>query len=174
MLTVAEAHRLIATHLGDSHRARHSVFVGFAMRQLAGALEADAPLWEVTGLVHDLDFDAVAGDWSQHGILAATWLSGDLPDDALAAIPAHDHRTGIMSETAIARALKLADALAIVCDALGPEAPAVLAARDVAQQFAARFVDRPYLPRLLLGNAESLGIRPVSLAAIAASGPPSS
>ena len=139
MLTVARAHRLIATHLGDSPRARHSAFVGHVMGRLAALLQTDVALWEATGLVHDLDFEATAGDRSQHGLLAATWLANELPEDALTAIRAHDHRTGVISEAPIARGLKLADALAIACDTLGSEARDTLAATDIATRLARPF-----------------------------------
>lgn len=37
-----------------------------------------------------------------------------MPDDALVAIAAHDHRTGIRSDTLIADMLNLADAVAVI------------------------------------------------------------
>jgi hypothetical protein len=55
-----------------------------------------------------------SGDWSQHGLLTVRWLAGQLPDNALEAIAAHDHRTGVRSDTLIADMLRLADAAALI------------------------------------------------------------
>lgn len=108
------AEALLVRHLGGSPRAGHSRAVGGLMAALATRLGADAALWQAVGLVHDIDYFAVGGDWSRHGIVAAEWLADVLPPEALAAIRAHDHRTGIAAEGPLADALKLADALAIL------------------------------------------------------------
>jgi predicted hydrolase (HD superfamily) len=109
MLTKAEALALIHKHLGHTPRAAHSRFVAYVIRELAGIFAANADLWEITGLCHDLDFFVTCGDWSQHGLLTIRWLAGQLPDDALDAIAAHDYRTGIRSDTLIADMLNLAE-----------------------------------------------------------------
>jgi len=174
MLTIVEALQWIDDRLGTADRARHSTFVGHAMRSLAEIVGADALLWELTGLCHDLDFYAVAGDWSRHGIVAAEWLKDELPDDALLAIRSHDHRTGITCDRPICRALKLTDALAIVTYTLGSETSAVLQSRNAADQLATRFAARPYLVSLLVGNAEALGVPLTQLASILRHAPPTS
>ncbi len=56
MLSVAEAALLVSRHLGDTPRAAHSRLVAYLMRHLAGTFAADADLWEIVGLCHDLDF----------------------------------------------------------------------------------------------------------------------
>ena len=83
-LSLTEAEQLVAGRLGTSPRARHSRFVGLLMERLAGEVGADAGLWRIVGLVHDLDYLTVEGDWSRHGRLTAEWLAGRLLDDALA------------------------------------------------------------------------------------------
>ncbi len=119
MLSKAEALDLIRKHLDDTPRAAHSRFVGYVMREFASIFAANADLWEITGLCHDLDFLVTSCDWSQHGLLTIRWLAGQLPDDALEAIAAHDHRTGIRSDTLIADMLNLADAAAVIDERFG-------------------------------------------------------
>jgi hypothetical protein len=114
VLNKAEALDLVHKHLDDTPRAAHSRFVAYLMRELASVFGADADLWEITGLCHDLDFFVTSGDWSQHGLLAIRWLAGRLPDEALQAIASHDHRTGIRSDTLISDMLNLADAVAVL------------------------------------------------------------
>jgi predicted hydrolase (HD superfamily) len=120
-LGLAEAEGLVGKWLGDTPRAAHSRFVGEVMRRLALELGGDVELWQVVGLVHDLDYFAVAGDWSRHGRLTADWLAGQLPAEAHDAIAAHDHRSGTVSDTVLSDMLKLADALAVLDESAGRE-----------------------------------------------------
>ena len=167
MLSIGDARRLIDTHLGATPRAAHSVLVGKLMRGLALARGVEPALWEVTGLCHDLDFEAVNGDWSQHGLVAAAWLEDDLPVEALDAIRAHDHRTGLTSDTLVAHGLKLADALAVANDQVGEHLGLLLQSKP--GELKSRLHDRPYLSVMIRENATSLGISPTQLATIAVS-----
>jgi predicted hydrolase (HD superfamily) len=121
MLSVEEANGLIDARLGSAPRAAHSRFVGRLMRALAYHLGQDADLWEVVGLCHDLDYLEVAGDWTRHGPLTAEQLAGRLPAEALQAIAAHDHRAGVVADTELSDALRLADALTVACEQIGIE-----------------------------------------------------
>jgi len=145
LLSKAEALDLVQKHLGDTPRAAHSRFVAYIMRELAGVFAANADLWEVTGLCHDLDFFATAGDWSQHGLLTIQWLAGQLPDDALQAIAAHDHRTGLQSDTFIADMLNVADALAVIDQRFGRDVFRAADNRDPYNTLRAQLGDRAYL-----------------------------
>ena len=120
-LGLAEAERLVAERLGATPRAEHSRFVGLVMGRLAELHGADRELWQVVGLVHDLDYFAVGSNWSRHGLLTGEWLMGRLPDQALLAIAAHDHRTRVRSDTRVAQMLKLADGLAVLDENAGRE-----------------------------------------------------
>src|SRR5690242_17424822 len=119
MLSTTQALALIDQHLDDTPRAAHSRFVAYLMRSLASRFSADSQLWEVVGLCHDLDFFHIGDDWSQHGLVTIRWLAGLLPDDVLQAIAAHDHRTGVQSDTPLADMLKLADVVAVIDQRLG-------------------------------------------------------
>lgn len=119
MLTVVEAELLVSQHLGDTARAAHARFVAYVMRRLAEEFVADADLWEIVGLCHDLDFFAISGNWSRHGLLTVEWLSDRLPPDAQNAIASHDHRTGVQAGTLLADMLKVADVIAVIDARLG-------------------------------------------------------
>lgn len=119
MLSVTDADKLIRQHLGDTPRADHSRFVACIMKRLAETFSAPADLWEIVGLCHDLDFFQVTGDWSRHGLLTVEWLGDSIPIEARNAIAAHDHRTGVQSDTLLADMLKTADAIAIIDERLG-------------------------------------------------------
>ena len=168
-LSLAEAEHLVAERLGVSPRAAHSRFVGLVMRQLATERGADAELWQVVGLVHDLDYFAVDGDWSRHGVLTAAWLAGRLPGDALAAIQAHDHRAGVRSDTQLAELLRLADGLAVLDETAGRETT-VAALRGEALQTVTG--SRPFLVDIIGGAAARYGMTLAMLARVLAALPP--
>lgn len=153
-LDLVAAELLVGQHLGATPRAAHSRFVGRLLGGLAPPEQRE--LWQVVGLVHDLDFFAVAEDWSRHGRLAAEWLAGRLPPEALAAIAAHDHRSGLVDETPLARSLRLADALAVLDEHAGRVA-ALFALRGSAADLHACAGPRPWLAAMIAGHAEATG-----------------
>jgi hypothetical protein len=173
MLGAVAASALVARQLGDTPRARHSIFVGHVMRHLAAATGHDAGLWYVTGLVHDLDYLETANDRSQHGLLAAAWLAGELPEPALEAIRAHDHRTGVTAFTPLAHALRLADALAIVMDSVGNDTGHLLTQPNAAALLTARLASRPWLVPMLVDNAAAIGLDLDTVAEMLGDAPPS-
>lgn len=165
MITIDDAKRLLARHLGDGIRARHSIFVGYLMRQFADLLDEDSVLWEITGICHDLDFNQTKADRRRHGMLAAEWLEQDLPPVALLAIQSHDHWTGVLSDTVLADALKLADALAVGELDIGRTAMLeALASGDPIACLNQALVQRPFLTPMILGNANKLSISPLAMA----------
>lgn len=172
MLSREEANNLVLTHLGEGLRARHSVFVGHAMAHFARILGEDQLLWELTGLCHDLDFEATADDRSRHGLLTAELLQDDLPKVALLAIQSHDHRTGITSDTTLALALKLADAVAVGELDVGRDAMVeALGAASSLDRLEETLAARPYLPQLITQPSAALSIRLEDVASICRTGP---
>jgi hypothetical protein len=145
MLSIAEADALVERHLGGTPRAAHSRFIGHLMRCLAEILEANADLWEVVGLCHDLDFLETSTDPSRHGLLTIEWLAGSLPEVARQAIAAHDHRTGVQAETQLADMLKVADAVAVIDHSLGRGALCAVNAADAYPALRSRLGDRSFL-----------------------------
>lgn len=155
MLSRSEAAAELERHLGQSPRARHSRCVAVILEALARTLGEDADLWAATGLLHDIDFEQTGTRPERHGLLAAEWLAGRLPDHALDAIRAHDHRTGVTATSSLVAALKLADALAVILESVGADAPDLTTAPD---QLAHRLAARPWLANLLYENARRLGV----------------
>jgi hypothetical protein len=158
MLSITAAMALIQQHLGDTPRAAHSRVVATLMHHLAGVFEADAQLWEVVGLCHDLDFFTIADDWSQHGLLTVDWLAGQLPDDALRAIAAHDHRTGVQADTLLADMLKVADVVAVIDQRLGRDLFHEVAADESYTTLRRQLEDHPYLSNILEQYAGKHGL----------------
>lgn len=157
-MRLLEAEAWVIARLGATPRAAHSRFVGALMAALAGRLAPEeVELWEITGLVHDLDFFIVDGDWHMHGRITAAWLEGRLPIPALAAIAAHDHRSGIISDEPIADALKLCDAVAIL-DEIAGRAPTLGALTEGEAALRALAGERVHLPQMIGGFGARLSI----------------
>lgn len=154
-LDLAAAERLVGQHLGMTPRAAHSRFVGLLLEALAAPEQRQ--LWRLVGLVHDLDYFAVGEDWSRHGRLTAEWLAGLLPTEALAAIAAHDHRSGESSDTPLTRSLRLADALAVLDEHAG-RAATLAAVRDGAEALRRVAGTRPWLATMIIELAEATGL----------------
>jgi len=114
MLGAREAVTVMRRELGESPKAEHSLLVGRIMRELARRFGEEGELWEVAGILHDIDLPATSGDLSRHGVVAAEMLGGRLPPEGLRAIAAHDHRAGLPLLTRLDRALRGADALALI------------------------------------------------------------
>lgn len=102
--------------LEGSSKYPHSILASKIMRALAGRFGEDEDEWELVGLLHDLDYDLVRHDMSQHGVKASEMLKGRLPERGLHAIRAHDHRTGVKPETLLDESLIFADSLAVLME----------------------------------------------------------
>ncbi len=102
--------------ISASSKLAHSILVSKIMIRLAERLRDDAGDWEIAGLLHDLDYDLVQDDPSQHGVKAAAILDGKVSKEVLRAIMAHDHRTGQKAVTLLDRALMFSDSLATLIE----------------------------------------------------------
>ncbi|MCX8185440.1 MAG: HDIG domain-containing protein [Sulfolobales archaeon] len=119
-----EALELLTKYLKDERMVKHCLAVSAVMRALGRRLGRDERLWELVGLLHDIDYDYVERDMSRHGLGAMRILEGVLPRVALEAIASHNEHSGFKptSEEAaeLSHALRASDHLAglIVATAL--------------------------------------------------------
>lgn len=90
MLTRSEALDLLAESGASDSLMRHSLASEAVMAALAERLGADAGLWAMAGLLHDLDFPETEAAPERHGLLAAEKLEGALAQEALDAIRRHN------------------------------------------------------------------------------------
>jgi uncharacterized protein len=85
---------------------RHLMSVEGVMRRLAQHFGQDEDAWALTGLFHDLDQDATAGDAERHARLAAEWLREAGVDEVIVnGVLAHaypEYRTDLMSRSVVA------------------------------------------------------------------------
>lgn len=74
----------------EPHLVQHALASEAVMRGLARHFGEDEELWGLTGLLHDWDYPRTASNPSRHGLDTAERLTGELPEDALQAIRAHN------------------------------------------------------------------------------------
>jgi len=109
MISRQEALRLLVDCFSDGRKIKHMIAVSAIMKELAERLHMDVEKWELVGLLHDLDYEKTLSEKSKHGMVASEMLKGKLPEECLQAIRAHDHRTGVKSESVMDKALIAAD-----------------------------------------------------------------
>ncbi|WP_462326881.1 HDIG domain-containing metalloprotein [Desulfobaculum sp.] len=110
MMTRDEALALITAQNPEPHLINHAKQTEAIMRALAPQFEADAELWGITGLLHDLDYPMTKDTPEQHGAMAKDMLDGKMPEDALHAIIAHNEEcTGVAAENTFDYALRAAE-----------------------------------------------------------------
>jgi putative nucleotidyltransferase with HDIG domain len=82
---------LLESHMRADNLRKHCFATEAVMRALAERLGEPIDLWGITGLLHDLDYEATADNPSEHGLKTATILAdSDLPTEAIHAIKAHN------------------------------------------------------------------------------------
>ena len=85
-----EAEKLLHEFTQSDALIKHALAVEGVMRHYAAKQGEDVEYWGVVGLLHDLDYPTTAEAPERHGLESATMLTGKLPEEALAAIRAHN------------------------------------------------------------------------------------
>lgn len=112
MLTKKEAMQMIS----KSSKLSHSIMVSNIMVLLAKNLHLHTDEWELTGLLHDLDYDLIKDTTSKHGIRTAEMLGNKVSSAVSYAIKAHDPGNRYEAMTSLDKGLILADCLAWLID----------------------------------------------------------
>jgi len=120
MITRAESIELVKENVKNKNLVNHMIGVGAIMKGLAEHFREDTHLWEVVGILHDVDYETFGEDFANHGAKSAEMVKDILPDDAIKAIRSHNPLTGYNAESRFDIALLAADAISglIVANAL--------------------------------------------------------
>mgnify|MGYP001610412644 FL=1 len=65
-----QALELLKKHVKNENMIKHCLATEAVLRALAARLGADAEVWGVTGLIHDVDVELTAGDMARHTLEA--------------------------------------------------------------------------------------------------------
>jgi len=106
-----EALKLLRKYVSNENLIKHCLATAAIMKGLAKRLGEDENRWEITGLLHDIDYELVDGDMSKHGVKGYEILKSAGLDDGIAeAVKRHNYSL-FEPETPIEIALQAADNL---------------------------------------------------------------
>lgn len=90
-MTREEALNLIKSSVKNKNLIKHMIASSACMKGLASYFGEDEDLWEITGLLHDIDYDLTAKDTSKHGIMGAQMLEaiGGIDERIINAVRIH-------------------------------------------------------------------------------------
>lgn len=87
-----EALALLGRHVASDSLRAHCIATAAVLRGLAETFGEDADLWEVIGILHDIDYEAVGGDMKRHGVEGAALLRQEgLSEEVCLAVERHNH-----------------------------------------------------------------------------------
>jgi len=90
MLSREDALKLVKQNVKNKNLRKHMFATEVVMGALAERLGEDRKLWELAGLLHDLDYDETVKNPKQHGVRTVEMLQEyDLPGEILNAILSH-------------------------------------------------------------------------------------
>ena len=111
-MTREEAFHLLKENLQNQNLIKHCLAVEAIMRALACHLNQDEEKWGLTGLLHDIDYEKVKNNMSQHSLVGAKMLEElGLSKDICQAVKVHNEAHGIPPKTLLEKALFVTDPL---------------------------------------------------------------
>ena len=105
-----EAIDLLKRYVTSQSHIVHGHATAAIMRKVAEHLGEDADMWEIIGLLHDIDYDLVDGEMERHGIEGYQILiENGVPRDIAEIVRRHNHMLTSGYERPIEVALQAAD-----------------------------------------------------------------
>jgi putative nucleotidyltransferase with HDIG domain len=161
MITREESITKVMEYVKQENLVNHMIAVGAIMNGVAERLEEDQDLWEIVGILHDIDYEDVGEDWDRHGLVSADMVSDLLPEEGLKAIRAHNPRTGVLAETPMEISLLAADGLSGLVVATGLMMPDKKLASVKVRSLKKKFKDKSFargVNRENIMRCEEIGI----------------
>jgi len=111
-MTRGEALITLKENISNQNLIKHCFAVEAIMKALARRFNEDEEKWGLAGLLHDIDYEKVKDDMSQHSLVGAKMLEDlGLDKDICQAVKVHNEAHGIAPETLMEKALFAADPL---------------------------------------------------------------
>lgn len=111
MISREEAQKLMINKVQDENLRRHMWATEAIMKELADQLHADAEIWALTGLLHDIDYEETKDKPELHSKIGAEFLKEFLTDEMIYAILVHNERHGLERKSLLDKALWATDPL---------------------------------------------------------------
>ncbi|MBZ9578662.1 HDIG domain-containing protein [Patescibacteria group bacterium] len=107
-----QALKLVKEKIKNRNLIKHSLAVEACMKALARHFNEDEEKWEITGLLHDIDYEETKDDPDKHSILGAEMLEKlGLNEEIVQAVRAHNEMHGMAPESLMAKSLFCVDPL---------------------------------------------------------------
>jgi hypothetical protein len=107
-----KALEVLKENLHNENLIKHCLATEALMRSFADHFNEDKEKWGLAGLLHDIDYEKVKNDLSQHSLVGAKMLSDmDIEDDICQAVKTHNDAHGIEPETLMGKCLYVCDPL---------------------------------------------------------------
>jgi len=104
--------KILKENLPNQNLVKHSLAVEAIMGALARHFGEDSEKWGLVGLLHDIDYEKVKNDLSQHSLVGAKMLEDlGLDRDICQAVKVHNEAHGIAPENLMEKALFVTDPL---------------------------------------------------------------
>jgi len=85
------ARELLNKHIPADNLKKHCIATEAIMRAMSPRFDADADLWGIAGLLHDLDYNETKDDMARHGDVTAGILREEgYPEEMIEAIRSHN------------------------------------------------------------------------------------
>jgi len=102
-MTREEAIRILEENLENKNMIKHCLASGAVMRGLAAKLGKDKDEWEIAGLLHDADAEKTPSE--KQGVTVGEWVKGQVSEEVVQAMAAHNSSTGAVCQSKMDRAL---------------------------------------------------------------------
>jgi len=111
-MTREEGLKILKENLSNQNLIKHCLAVEAIMRALARHFQEDEEKWGLAGLLHDIDYEKVKNDLSQHSLVGAKMLEElGVDKDICQAVKVHNEAHGIPPKTLLEKALFVTDPL---------------------------------------------------------------
>lgn len=111
-MTRDEALRLVQEQITNQNLVKHSLAVEAIMRALARRFGQDEERWGLTGLLHDIDYDATKDDFAMHTLTGSKMLADlGVDPDIVYAVKVHNEIHGLPRVSLMDKALFCTDPL---------------------------------------------------------------
>ena len=111
-MTRGEAFETLKQNIQNQNLIKHCLAVEAIMRTLARNFKEDEEKWGLTGLLHDIDYEKVKDDLSQHSLVGAKMLEDlGIDKDICQAVKVHNEAHNIPPQTLLEKALFVTDPL---------------------------------------------------------------
>jgi putative nucleotidyltransferase with HDIG domain len=146
MLTKQEALIIVRKNVTQKNSLYHMIAVEAIMKSLAKHFGEREKIWELTGLLHDIDYEKTKDNPSKHALFSGKILGNfDVPEEVIRAIKAHNFEySHVKPKSTMEKALIACDAVSGLLVACALVMPSKKLAEVKVDTVAKKFKDKSF------------------------------